>query len=67
MQFEKRKYVFRGMDGYAGYRQGKEYEIEVATTDPVDDEPVEMVVINPVSRAFGYCSKEEFNQRWQRK
>ena len=67
MQFEKKKYTFRGMDGFAGFRHGKEYEIEVAVSDLDDEKPAEMVVINPVSRAFGYHSKEEFNVMWQRK
>jgi hypothetical protein len=67
MQFENKKYLFRGMDGHAGFRRNQLYETEVATTDPVEGEPAGIVVITPVSRDFAYHSKEEFNQLWEKK
>jgi len=50
MDFQKKKYTFRGMDGYAGYRHGNEYELEMGTADAIDEEPAGVVVVNPVSR-----------------
>jgi hypothetical protein len=37
MEFQKKKYAFRGMDGYAGFRRNQHYEIEVSTTEPTDE------------------------------
>ena len=67
MEFQKKKYTFRGMDGFAGFRHGQEYELELAMTDAEDAEhPSEVVIINPVSKLWGYCSKAEFTERWQK-
>ena len=34
---------------------------------PADDErPAEIVIINPVSRQYMYCSKQEFAVRWEK-
>jgi hypothetical protein len=66
MEFQKKKYVFRGMDGFAGFRNGQEYELEIRATEATDEQPSEIVIINPVSRLHSYCSKQEFNQRWER-
>lgn len=68
MEFTKKNYTFRGLDGYAGFRHGREYELELATMEPTDEQPnAEIVVINPVSKVYGYYSKEEFNLMWQKK
>jgi hypothetical protein len=68
MDFQKKSYRFRGMDGFAGFRNGQEYELELRTTEPTDELPMaEIVIINPVSRLHTYCSKEEFAQRWEKK
>jgi hypothetical protein len=68
MNFTKKKYSFRGMDGFAGFRRSHSYEIEVASTEPTDEQPkAEMVVINPVSRLYMYFSKQEFNEAWEKK
>jgi hypothetical protein len=40
------------MDGFAGLCSGNQYNPEVATPDPVDDEPTDMVVNTPVSRGY---------------
>jgi hypothetical protein len=67
MEFQKRKYRFRGMDGFAGFRQGQEYELELGATDAEDEEhPAEIVIVNPVSKLWGYCSKKEFTERWEK-
>ena len=53
------------MDGFAGFRHGKEYELELGTTDAEDEEhPSEIVIINPVSKHWSYWSKKEFTERW---
>ena len=66
MEFTKKKYIFRGMDGYAGFRRNQEYEIEVTQMEPTDEQPnAEVVIINPVSRLYMYCSKQEFRERWE--
>ena len=67
MEFQKKKYTFRGMDGFAGFRHGKEYELEMTTTEADDERPSEVVVINPVSRLYAYHSKEEFNKLWEKR
>ncbi|MBD2722363.1 hypothetical protein [Hymenobacter armeniacus] len=68
MEFTKKKYTFRGMDGYAGFRNGKEYELELAPTAPSEEQPnAEIVVINPVSRLYSYYSKEQFLAAWEKK
>ena len=67
MNFQKKKYTFRGMDGFAGFRSGKEYELELGMTDAEDEEhPSEVVIINPVSKLWGYCSRQEFTERWKK-
>ncbi|UOQ98969.1 hypothetical protein MUN81_05620 [Hymenobacter sp. 5317J-9] len=61
-------YLFKGLDGYAGFRHGREYELELAAMEPNDERPTaEIVVINPVSRLYAYHRKEEFNLLWTRK
>ncbi|WP_046246857.1 hypothetical protein [Hymenobacter terrenus] len=64
MEFQKRKYTFRGMDGFAGFRHGKEYELEVGMTDADDERPAEVVIVNPVSKLWMYYSKQQFTERW---
>ena len=55
------------MDGFAGFRHGKEYELELGMTDAEDEEhPSEVVIINPVSKLWGYCTKQEFTERWKK-
>ncbi|ALW85573.1 hypothetical protein AUC43_11005 [Hymenobacter sedentarius] len=66
MEFQKKKYTFRGMDGYAGFRHGKEYELELGMSEADDERPAEVVIVNPVSKAWMYCSKQEFSERWQK-
>ena len=66
MEFQKKNYIFRGMDGFAGWRRNEPYEIEVARMEPTDEQPeAEVVIINPVSRVYMYCSKAEFKERWE--
>jgi hypothetical protein len=67
MEFQKKKYAFRGMDGYAGFRHGQEYELELGMTAADDERPAEVVIINPVSKVWMYCSKQEFTQRWEKR
>ena len=67
MEFQKKKYMFRGMDGYAGFRSGQEYELELALSPADDERPAEIVIINPVSRQYMYCSKQEFAVRWEKR
>ena len=67
MEFQKKKYTFRGMDGYAGFRQGKEYELELGMTAADDERPAEVVIVNPVSKLWMYCSKQEFTARWEKR
>jgi hypothetical protein len=54
------------MDGYAGFRNGQEYELEIRATEATDEQPSEIVIINPISRLHTYCSKQEFSQRWEK-
>ena len=55
------------MDGFAGFRQGQEYELELGATDAEDEEhPAEIVIVNPISKLWGYCSKKEFAERWEK-
>ena len=58
MEFQKGKYTFRGMDGYAGFRHGQEYKLELTTTEETQESPAEVVVVNPVSKLYMYHSKE---------
>lgn len=67
MEFQKRKYTFRGMDGFAGFRHGQEYELERGTSEADDERPAEVVLVNPVSKAWMYCSKPEFAERWEKR
>ena len=55
------------MDGYAGFRNGQEYELELALSPAEDERPAEIVIINPVSRQYMYCSKQEFAVRWEKR
>jgi hypothetical protein len=66
MEFQKKKYTFRGMDGYAGFRHGQEYELELGTSEADDERPAEVVIVNPVSKLLMYCSKQEFAERWHK-
>lgn len=67
MEFKKKKYAFRGMDGYAGFRNGQEYEFELGLTTADDELPAEIIIINPVSRLWMHCSKQEFAARWEKR
>ncbi|WP_201979421.1 hypothetical protein [Hymenobacter rubidus] len=67
MEFQKKKYTFRGMDGFAGFRRDKEYELELGMTAADDEEhPSEVVIVNPVSRLWSYWSKKDFTERWEK-
>jgi len=61
MEFVKKKYIFRGMDGYAGFRSGQDYELELGQS-----EDGEIIIVNPVSRLWMYCSKADFTLRWEK-
>ena len=63
MEFQKKKYAFRGMDGYAGFRSGQEYELELALSPADDERPAEIVIINPVFHLLMHCSKQAFAAR----
>lgn len=67
MEFQKKKYVFRGMDGFAGFRNGTEYELELGLSEATDEQPAEVVIVNPVSRAWSYCTRKEFTERWEKR
>jgi hypothetical protein len=68
MEFQKKKYGFRGMDGFAGFRNGQEYELELGVMDAEDEaHPGEIVIINPVSKIWTYCSRKEFTERWEKR
>ena len=54
MDFQKKKYTFRGMDGFAGFRHGQEYELELTTTEETREAPAEVVIVNPVSKRYMY-------------
>lgn len=62
MEFQKKKFTFRGMDGYAGFRHGQDYEVETGKT-----EEGEFVLINPVSRLWMHFDPREFAEKWQPK
>lgn len=66
MNFQTRKYTFRGMDGYAGFRNGQDYELELAASEETEERPSEVVVINPVSKVYSYYSKSEFAKMFER-
>jgi hypothetical protein len=67
MEFQKKKYTFRGMDGFAGFRHGQEYELSLGMTDAEDElHPSEVVIVNPISKVWMYCSKQEFTERWKK-
>jgi hypothetical protein len=67
MEFQKKKYVFRGMDGFAGFRNGNEYELELGLSEATDERPVEIIIVNPISKVWTYCSKQEFAERWEKR
>ena len=67
MEFQKKKHTFRGMDGFAGFRHGTEYELELAHVAATDDYPAHVVVINPVSRLHGTYAVAEFAEAWGKK
>lgn len=62
MEFTKKKYHFKGMDGFAGFRHGQDYELEVAKEDEGN-----MVFINPVSRLYMYPTQQQLAEWWQPK
>jgi len=64
MEFQKKKYTFRGLDGYAGFRHGQEYELELGESEPTDDALVGMVIVNPVSRRWMHATKSDYNLAW---
>ncbi|MBF9237671.1 hypothetical protein I2I05_09720 [Hymenobacter sp. BT683] len=66
MEFQKKKYTFRGMDGFAGFRHGQEYELDLAMSEATDEQPAEVVVINPVSQLYSYFSKQAFTETWKK-
>jgi len=66
MEFQKKRYTFRGMDGYAGFRHGTEYELELGTSEADDERPAEVVIVNSVSKLWMYCNKPEFSERWHK-
>ena len=47
MEFQKKNYTFRGMDGFAGFRHGQEYELELGTSEADEERPAEVVIVNP--------------------
>lgn len=67
MEFQKKKYAFRGMDGYAGFRNGTEYELELGMSDADGERPNEVVVVNPISKLWMYFSKSEFTEWWEKR
>jgi hypothetical protein len=66
MEFQKKKYTFRGMDGFAGFRNGAEYELELGLSEATDEQPAEIVIVNPISKVWTYCSRKEFSERWEK-
>jgi hypothetical protein len=62
MELQKKKFTFRGMDGYAGFRHGQDYEVQTGKTDEG-----EYVIINPVSQVWMYFSPPVFAEKWQPK
>jgi hypothetical protein len=66
MEFQKKKCPFRGLDGDAGFRHGQEDERERGTREAHDERPAEVVIVNPVSKLWMYCSKQEFAERWHK-
>ena len=67
MDFQKKKYTFRGMDGYAGFRHGQEYELEYRHVADTAEYPAHVVVINPVSQLHGTHTPAEFADAWGKK
>ena len=67
LEFHKKRYAFRGMHSYAGFRSGQEYELEPGLSPADDERPAELVIINPVSRQYMYCSKQELATRWAKR
>ena len=67
MEFQKKKCAFRGTDGNAGFRNGQEHELELALSHTDNERPAEIVIINPVSRQYMYCSKQEFAVRLEKR
>lgn len=66
MNFQVKKYTFRGMDGYGGFRNGTAYELELGMSEASDERPAEVVIVNPVSKLWMYCSKQQFTERWEK-
>jgi len=54
------------MDGYAGFRHGTEYELELGTSEADDERPAEVVIVNSVYKLWMYCNKPEFSERWHK-
>ena len=67
MEFQHKKYTFRGTDGLADFRHDQEYALELGTSEAEDEHPAEVVIINPVPKAWMYCSKPEFAQHWEKR
>ena len=67
MDFIKKKHTFRGMDGYAGFRHGTEYELQYQHVDETVDYPAHVVVINPVSKLHDTYTPAEFAEAWGKK
>ena len=55
------------MDGFAGFRNGKEYDLELGITEADDERPAEIVVVNPVSKLWSYYGKKDFAKQWEKK
>ena len=58
-EVHQKEVTFRGMDGYAGFRHGRDYELELAQMEPTEEPLAEVVIIHPVSRLYMYFSKQE--------
>ena len=46
MEFQHKKYTFRGTDGFADFRHDQEYALELGTSEAEDEHPAEVVIIN---------------------
>ena len=55
------------MDGFAGFRHGQDYELDIGESDADDERPAEVVIINPVSKLWMYFSKSDFGVMWEKK
>ena len=67
MEFQNKKFAFRGMDGFAGFRHGQDYELEIGESDADDERPAEVVIINPVSKLWMHFSKSDFGVMFEKK